>query len=99
MIQCKDCKYCEIGPDGRRKFTCDPFTNIVEPECLGKWQIIRLDMMVASYRQMLGWYQKLAPLQDKLMKYVQQEMEDLNESEKWKIDDEQEEDEQEPDGF
>jgi hypothetical protein len=53
MIQCKDCEFCEIGPDGKRTFKCDPFTNIKEPECIAKWQLIRLDMLVASYRGML----------------------------------------------
>jgi len=31
MIQCKDCEFCEIGPDGQRTFKCDPFANIKEP--------------------------------------------------------------------
>jgi len=48
MIQCKDCEFCEIGPDGRRSFKCDPFLNIKEPECIAKWQLIRLDMLVAT---------------------------------------------------
>jgi len=93
MIQCKDCQYFEMGSDGQRSFKCDPFTNIVEPECLAKWQLIRLDMLVASYRQMLGWYQKLAPLQNKLFKYMQREIEDLDESDKWRTEEDDNEDE------
>ena len=88
MIQCKDCELCEIGPDGRRIFKCDPFTNIKEPECIAKWQLIRLDMLVASYQGMVKWYGKLAPLQDKIFKYMQHEIEDMDESERWKLDDE-----------
>lgn len=87
MIQCKDCQYFQAGPDSQRSFRCDPFANIVEPECLAKWQLIRLDMLVASYRQMLGWYEKLAPLQDKIFRYMQQELEDLNEADRWKLED------------
>ena len=87
MIQCKDCRYFETGPDGRRNFKCDPFTNIVEPECLAKWQLIRLDMLVASYQQMVSWYEKLAPLQNKIFKYMQHEIDDIDESDKWRIDD------------
>ncbi len=99
MIQCKDCEHFEIGPDGRRSFKCDPFTNIVEPQCLAKWQLIRLDMLVASYRQMLRWYQKLAPLQDKIFHYMQKELEDLDEADKWKIEEDEDNEEDEPPSF
>ena len=93
MIQCIDCEFYEIGPDGRKSFNCDPFSNIKEPECLSKWQLIRLDMLLASYQRMLGWYGKLAPLQDKLFKYMQREINDLDEADSWKFDQE-EDDEQ-----
>ncbi|OHB57386.1 MAG: hypothetical protein A2173_11115 [Planctomycetes bacterium RBG_13_44_8b] len=96
MIQCKDCEFCEIGPNGQRTFKCDPFINIKEPECLAKWQLIRLDMLVASYQQMLKWYGKLAPLQDKIFQYMQHEIEDLDEADQWKVEDDDEEEEQEP---
>jgi len=88
MIQCKDCELCEIGTDGQRTFKCDPFSNIKEPECLAKWQLIRLDMLVSSYQKMLQWYGKLAPIQDKLLKYMNREIEDIEDSERWKQDDE-----------
>ena len=89
MIQCKDCELCEIGPDNRRTFKCDPFVNIKEPECIAKWQLIRLDMLVATYQGMLRWYEKMAPLQSKIMKYMKRELDELNETEKWRIDDEE----------
>jgi len=88
MIQCKDCELCQTGPDGRRVFKCDPFTNIKEAECIAKWQLIRLDMLVGSYQQMLKWQEKFAPLQDKLLKFMRREIEDMDESEQWKLDDE-----------
>lgn len=90
MIQCKDCELCEAGPNGKRIFRCDPFNNIKEPECIAKWQLIRLDMLVASYQGMLKWYGKLAPLQDKLFKYMQREIDELDETEKWKLEEENE---------
>ncbi|HUW17973.1 MAG TPA: hypothetical protein VMW16_01575 [Sedimentisphaerales bacterium] len=90
MIQCTDCELCEVAPDGRRTFKCDPFCNIKEPECLAKWQLIRLDMLVASYQSMLKWYGKLAPLQDKIFKYMKREIEDMEESDSWKLEDEEE---------
>ena len=88
MIQCKDCELCEIGPDGHRTFKCDPFSNIKEPECLVKWQLIRLDMLVAGHQSLLKWYDKLAPLQNKLFNYMKREIEDIEESDSWKLDDE-----------
>jgi len=91
MIQCKDCELCETGPDGQRIFKCDPFSNVKEPECIAKWQLIRLDMLVVNYRGMLKWYEKLAPLQNKIFKYMKREIEDLDESEQWKVDDEEDE--------
>ncbi|MHC4477156.1 MAG: hypothetical protein ACYTEL_16035 [Planctomycetota bacterium] len=91
MIQCKECEYCEVGPAGQRTFKCDPFSNIKEPECLAKWQLIRLDMLVASQQGMLKWYHKLAPLQDRLFRYMKRELEDMDESESWKAEDEEDE--------
>jgi len=84
-----------MDPDGRRSFTCDPFTNVKEPECLAKWQLIRLDMLLASHQSMLNWQGKLAPLQDKIIKYMQREINELDETESWKLDPEEDEDEPE----
>lgn len=97
MIQCNDCEYYEIGTDGQRVFKCDPFSTIKEPECLAKWQLIRLDMLVASHQGMLNWQNKMAPLQNKLFKYMQQEIDDIDESQKWKLDEEGENTEFGPD--
>mgnify|MGYP006309398979 CR=1 FL=1 len=45
MIQCKDCEMYQEGPEGRRIFKCDPFANIKEPDCIKKWQLMRMDML------------------------------------------------------
>lgn len=95
MIQCKDCELCEFGPDGQRTFKCDPFSNIKEPECIAKWQLIRLDMLVASYQSMLKWYGRLAPIQDKLFKYMKREIDEMEDTESWKFENEEEEEEEE----
>lgn len=87
MLQCKDCEFFQISENGARTFKCDPFNSVKEPECVAKWQLIRLDMLLASYQSMLRWYEKMSPLQDKLFKYMQREIEDMNESDNWKIDD------------
>jgi len=87
MIQCIDCEYYQEDPDGRRVFRCDPFKNIKEPECLNKWQLLRLDLLVSHYQAMLAGQQKMAPIQDKLFKYVKRELDDIDEAERWKVDD------------
>jgi len=95
MIQCKDCEFCEMGSGGKRTFKCDPFTNIKEPECIAKWQLIRLDMLLASYQGMLKWYGKMAPLQDKIIQFMQREINELDEADQWKLDDDEQEEEEE----
>lgn len=94
MIQCKQCEFCQIGSDGQKRFTCDPFSNIKEPECIQKWQLIRLEMLVASYQGMLKWYEKLSPIQNKLFKYMEHEIDEQNEADNWKIDNDEEDDEE-----
>jgi hypothetical protein len=89
MIQCEQCEFCNAGPDGHKVFTCDPFSNVKEPECVAKWQLMRLDMLLATYQDMVRWYGRLAPLQDKIFKYVQREISDIDESEQWKADHEE----------
>ena len=89
MIQCKDCEFCEISPTGQRTFKCDPFLNIKEPECIAKWQLMRLDMLLVSYQSMMRSYQKYGPLQDKIFKYMEREIADMDESDRWRLDDEE----------
>ena len=48
MIQCKDCEFCEMAPDGQVQLKCNPFASIKEPECLTKWQLLRLDLMTRA---------------------------------------------------
>lgn len=96
MIQCKDCELFEIDASGMRRFHCDPFLNIKEPECLQKMQILRLDILISMYRGMSAWQEKMGPLQDKLIRYFKREIEELDESENWKIDPDEDEDTDEP---
>jgi hypothetical protein len=37
---------------------------------------------------MQQWQEKLSPLQDKILKYMEREIGDIDESDKWKVDDE-----------
>ena len=88
MIQCQDCHYFRRKEDGEISFSCDPFSTIVEPECLMKWQLIKINQMVASYQATLEYYRKLAPLQEKMFKVMEREIDAMDESDKWKITDE-----------
>jgi len=88
MIQCKDCQYCHRSETGEISFSCDPFANVVEPECLLKWQLIKINQMVGSYQATLEYYRKLAPMQEKMFKVMENELDSMNESEKWKVDEE-----------
>jgi hypothetical protein len=90
MIQCKDCELYRQEPDGRRIFLCDPFNNVKEAECLAKWQLLRLDMIAATQNNLASAQAQLAPIQDKILKYIKRELEDIDESEKWKIEEEPE---------
>jgi len=87
MIQCKDCEYFGQDEHGRRTFKCDPFLNIKEPECLMKWQLLRLDLLVTHYQSMLMGQQKMAPLQDKIFKYMKRELDDMEDADRWKFED------------
>ncbi len=89
MIQCKDCEYFHRGEHGEVSFTCDPFGTVKEPECLAKWQLIKINQMVATYQAQLDYYRKLAPMQEKMFKVVERELEDMNESEQWKVQDDE----------
>jgi hypothetical protein len=90
MIQCAECEHYSQEPDGRRVFRCDPFLNIKEPECIQKWQLLRLDMLVSNFRSMTLWQHKMAPMQEKHFRYVKRELDDIDEADSWKLTDEPE---------
>lgn len=90
MIQCSECEFFQEDERGRRIFKCDPFKNIKEPDCLLKWQLLRLDILVSHSQAMISGQQKMAPIQDKLYKYVKRELDDIDEAERWKISDPEE---------
>lgn len=90
MIQCHECEHFHRNEDGEMSFSCDPFHTIKESECLAKWQLIKINQLLATYQATLDYYRKLAPLQEKMFKVVERELDDMSESEKWKAADEDE---------
>ncbi|MFO0972664.1 MAG: hypothetical protein U1A27_04370 [Phycisphaerae bacterium] len=65
-----------------------------------KWQILRqtelsqkVDRLVAAYEATVQMYRRLAPLQEKMFRHMQREIDDVEEADRWKIDT----DEHEPD--
>ncbi|MBN1437285.1 MAG: hypothetical protein JW936_09430 [Sedimentisphaerales bacterium] len=84
MIQCQDCEFFIQEPNGRITLKCNPFTTVKEPECLQKWQLLRLDALVQGYQATLNWYRKLAPMQEKMFKFMQHEMDDIDDADSWK---------------
>jgi hypothetical protein len=90
MIQCKDCEFFHRSASGEITFACDPFNNVREPECLAKWQLIKINQMVASYQATLDYYRRLAPMQEKMFKVMERELDDINEADRWKITEEPE---------
>lgn len=104
MIQCDQCEHFVKGPNGQVGFKCNPFENIKEPECLMKWQLLRLaevsqkvERMAATYESVLQIYKRLGPLQEKMFRHIEREIAEQEEGESWKYggEDEEEPDEEE----
>lgn len=94
MLQCSECELCQRGSDGELIFLCDPFSNIKEPECLTKWQLLRLDTLIQYQERMQQVYDRLAPMQEKLFNYMEHEIDEQEDAESWKrsLDEEDEDD-------
>ena len=98
MIQCRDCEFCVIDEHGRMQFKCNPFDNIREPECLQKWTLLKMDMLLRAYQTTVGYYQKFAPMQEKMFKYLEREIDDAQDADRWKHQDDEGRDSS-PDGY
>ena len=94
MLQCGQCEFFLQDQMGRIHLHCNPFTNVKEPECLKKWELVKLDILVRSYQATVNFYQKLAPLQEKMIKHIEREIEEIEEGDKWKHDEKDQEDDQ-----
>lgn len=85
MLRCQDCEFYTIGRDGSPRLTCDPFSTIKEPECLMKLQLVQLSVMARSHQATLEMYQRLAPLQEKMFRHVEREIDDSEAADHWKL--------------
>jgi len=104
MIQCEDCEFFQRTPSGRALLLCDPHKNIKEPECLAKLQLHKLasteqsmERLMRAYEQMLGIYQRLQPMQEKMFDHMEREMRDAEEGDAWKFEAYDDEDDDEDD--
>ena len=84
MMQCEDCEFFRRRADGSPDLTCDPFSNIKEPECIAKWQLAQLFTMAKSYEATLDMHRRMAPLQERMMRHVERELDENDEADRWK---------------
>ena len=92
MIQCQDCEFFHREPNGAVRLTCDPHATIKEPECLLKWQLVRINVMVESHQATLDMYRRLAPLQEKMFRHMEREIDDAEQADTWKYESDDEND-------
>ena len=92
MLQCNGCEFFRLRPDGSPQLLCDPFSTIKEPECLLKWQLVRLNVLTQSHQATLDMYRRLAPLQERMFKHMERELDEAEEGDQWKYADEEDDD-------
>lgn len=100
MIRCEDCEFFSRGADGSPHLACDPFSTIKEPECLAKWQVYQLTTISRSHQATLDMHRKLAPLQEKMFRHMERELDDADDADSWKYhppnDEENDDDDDDP---
>lgn len=84
MIQCEQCELADKHPSGQITLRCNPLSNIKEEACLLKWQLLKIDTMVQAYRATIQIYERLAPLQEKMFRQIEREVDDIDEGDAWK---------------
>ena len=99
MIQCSECEFFRRSENGDPQFLCDPFSNVKEPDCLLKWQIIKINQMVSGYQATLQYYEKFAPMQEKVFRMMESEIDALEEADQWKQEYDDGNEEEEGDDF
>ena len=94
MLQCTDCEFFRRNPNGEPELTCDPFSTIKEPECLAKLQLLHLKTIAQSHQATLDMYRRLAPLQEKMFRHMEREIDESESADSWKLELNDEEDDE-----
>jgi len=90
MFQCEDCEYFERGENDEVILHCDPFSTVKGPECLMRWQLLKFNEMTNFYERTLEYYERFAPMQEKMFNAMEKEIDSMNEAERWKYSDDDE---------
>lgn len=86
MLRCEDCEFFRRLSDGSPYLTCDPYSTIKEPECLAKWELRQLQVIANAHEATLDMHRRFAPLQEKLFKQLEREIDEADEADRWKYD-------------
>lgn len=86
MLRCEDCEFFKRLPDGSPHLACDPYSTIKEPECLAKWELRQLQIIADAHRATLDMHRRFAPLQQKLFKHLEKEIDETEDADRWKYD-------------
>lgn len=89
MLRCEDCEFFSRLPDGSPQLHCDPFSTIKESECLSKWNLFQLRVIADSHEATLEMHRRFAPLQEKMFRHMEKEIDDMEDSESWKHDEDE----------
>lgn len=89
MLRCPECEFYSRNPDGSPHLSCDPMSTIKEPECLAKWQLIQLNVIAQSHKATLEMYRRLAPLQEKMFRHMEREIDEADDTDAWKYGDDE----------
>lgn len=92
MLNCCDCEFFHRRTDGTPHLGCDPFATVKEVECIQKWQLVQLTVAAQAHQATLRMYQRIAPLQEKMFRHMEREIDDVEESDRWKLADDDDRD-------
>ena len=84
MLHCEDCEFFRRSADGSPLLMCDPFSTIKEPECLAKWQVYQLGTVARAHEATLAMHRRFAPLQEKMFRHMEREIDEVEEMDSWK---------------
>jgi len=63
---------------------------------VGKWQLAQLQVIAESHQATLEMHRRFAPLQEKLFRHMERELDETEDADRWKYDLGEDEDEDDP---